>query len=86
MIDLTGDTIAAVSTPVGKGGIGIIRISGPEAFAAAKKIFRASLSSNADRSAEVFDALPSHSLRHGGFLRSGDDSGNGGGAGGKLPA
>ncbi|MBR0131341.1 MAG: tRNA uridine-5-carboxymethylaminomethyl(34) synthesis GTPase MnmE, partial [Firmicutes bacterium] len=65
MRDDTGDTIAAVSTPAGKGGIGIIRISGPEAFAAAKKIFRASLSSDEAASAKVFDALPSHSLRHG---------------------
>ena len=27
----TGDTIAAVSTPAGRGGIGVIRISGPDA-------------------------------------------------------
>lgn len=33
------DTIAAVSTPVGMGGIGIIRISGPEAVEIADKIF-----------------------------------------------
>ncbi|MEW6184269.1 MAG: tRNA uridine-5-carboxymethylaminomethyl(34) synthesis GTPase MnmE [Thermodesulfobacteriota bacterium] len=41
------DTIAAVSTPVGIGGIGIIRISGPQALAIAQKIFlsRQSLSS-----------------------------------------
>lgn len=33
------DTIAAVSTPPGEGGIGIIRISGPGAFDCAQKVF-----------------------------------------------
>jgi tRNA modification GTPase len=34
------DTIAAVSTPPGRGGIGIVRISGPEARAIAGKTLR----------------------------------------------
>ena len=34
------DTIAAVSTPPGRGGIGIVRLSGPEARAVAEKILR----------------------------------------------
>ncbi|MEW6088861.1 MAG: tRNA uridine-5-carboxymethylaminomethyl(34) synthesis GTPase MnmE [bacterium] len=33
------DTIAAISTPLGIGGIGIVRISGAQAFSIAKKIF-----------------------------------------------
>ncbi len=33
------DTIAAISTPPGEGGIGVIRLSGPEAFAVADRIF-----------------------------------------------
>ena len=33
------ETIAAVSTPSGEGGIGVIRISGPEAIAVADRIF-----------------------------------------------
>ncbi|MGB9894133.1 MAG: tRNA uridine-5-carboxymethylaminomethyl(34) synthesis GTPase MnmE [Candidatus Saccharicenans sp.] len=33
------DTIIAISTPAGSGGIGIVRISGPEALAVASKIF-----------------------------------------------
>ena len=33
------DTIAAISTPIGKGGIGIIRISGDEAWKIAERIF-----------------------------------------------
>ena len=34
------DTIAAISTPIGEGGIGIVRLSGKEAVAIADKIFR----------------------------------------------
>jgi tRNA modification GTPase len=34
------DTIAAISTPLGEGGIGIIRVSGPEAARIAGEIFR----------------------------------------------
>jgi tRNA modification GTPase len=34
------DTIIAISTPPGFGGLGIVRISGPEALAVAGKIFR----------------------------------------------
>lgn len=35
------DTIAAISTPLGEGGIGIVRLSGPAAVEIAGKIFRA---------------------------------------------
>jgi len=35
-----GDTIAAISTPLGMGGIGIVRLSGPQAPAIAERIFR----------------------------------------------
>jgi tRNA modification GTPase len=38
---LTGDTIAALATPPGDGGIGVIRLSGPEAVAVASRFFRA---------------------------------------------
>ncbi|MBM3271035.1 MAG: tRNA uridine-5-carboxymethylaminomethyl(34) synthesis GTPase MnmE [Candidatus Sericytochromatia bacterium] len=36
----TSDTIAAIATPPGAGGIGIVRVSGPDAFAIARAIFR----------------------------------------------
>lgn len=36
---VSGNTIAAISTPPGKGGVAVIRISGSEAFAVAEKIF-----------------------------------------------
>lgn len=35
------DTIAAIATPVGEGGIAVIRVSGPDAFSVTQKIFRA---------------------------------------------
>ena len=34
------DTIAAIATPLGTGGIGIVRISGPDAFGTAERIVR----------------------------------------------
>jgi tRNA modification GTPase len=34
------DTIAAISSPIGAGGIGIVRMSGPDAHSILKKIFR----------------------------------------------
>jgi tRNA modification GTPase len=36
------DTIAAISTPIGEGGIAIIRVSGPRAFDVADRIFHSS--------------------------------------------
>jgi len=38
------DTIAAISTPLGEGGIGIVRLSGGDALAIAKKLFDRRLS------------------------------------------
>ena len=34
-----GDTIAAISTPIGEGGIGIVRISGDQSLEILSKIF-----------------------------------------------
>jgi len=38
------DTIAAISTPIGEGGIGIVRLSGPDALSITEKVFNRSLS------------------------------------------
>ncbi|MBM4461963.1 MAG: tRNA uridine-5-carboxymethylaminomethyl(34) synthesis GTPase MnmE [Chloroflexi bacterium] len=38
------DTIAAISTPLGEGGIGIVRLSGKDALPIAKTVFRGKLS------------------------------------------
>src|SRR5262249_4836322 len=35
-----GDTICAISTPPGRGGIGVVRISGPDSIKLASDIFR----------------------------------------------
>src|ERR1035438_8574706 len=46
-------TIAAISTPPGRGGIGIVRLSGPEAASIAVQ-----LSAGGDIGAEQFDGAP----------------------------
>ncbi len=51
------DTIAAIATAVGEGGVGIIRLSGPEAVAIAARVFR-----RPNGRAATF---PSHRLRYG---------------------
>ncbi|MEG6617235.1 tRNA uridine-5-carboxymethylaminomethyl(34) synthesis GTPase MnmE [Peptococcaceae bacterium 1198_IL3148] len=40
------DTIAAIATPLGEGGIGIVRISGSESIEIAKKIFKPKYNNN----------------------------------------
>ena len=52
------DTIAAIATPRGEGGIGIVRVSGPLAIPIACKLFRPSRS-------VVPSELQSHTLTHG---------------------
>jgi len=62
------DTIAAVATPVGSGGIGIIKISGKDALKIAESIFQKS-AAGAEASqvtgSPPFTALQSHRLYHG---------------------
>ncbi|MFI5273460.1 MAG: tRNA uridine-5-carboxymethylaminomethyl(34) synthesis GTPase MnmE, partial [Ktedonobacterales bacterium] len=53
------DTIAAIATPPGAGGIGIVRISGPAAFAVGMRLFRAG-----DHAYRELPP-PSHLLTHG---------------------
>jgi len=55
---MIGDTIAAVSTPVGDGGIGIVRISGPDAVAIADSLFRSPHST-------LLADVESHTLHYG---------------------
>jgi tRNA modification GTPase len=50
------DTIAAISTPLGEGGIGIVRISGKDALRVADEIFKGKLPSS---------QMPSHTVNHG---------------------
>lgn len=50
------DTIAAISTPVGTGGIGIVRVSGKDAFSIAEKVFIGK---------KPFGKIKSHSMSYG---------------------
>jgi tRNA modification GTPase len=54
------DTIAAIATPPGVGGIGIVRLSGPRAFAIGSLLFKGS-----GKSGKVPSPPASHLLTHG---------------------
>lgn len=56
------DTIAAVVTPLGPGGLGVVRVSGPRALSVAAAVFRAS---------SPLDQVPTHTLHHGTLLHDG---------------
>jgi len=58
---LKQDTITAVATPPGEGGIAIVRISGPEAHRIAERIFR-------PRSRRDLSASPGGATRYGRFI------------------
>ncbi len=62
-------TIAAVATPPGTGGVGIIKISGPEALKIAATLFRSCKNDNNPNRAERSDRFPinfqSHRLYYG---------------------
>jgi len=58
------ETIAAISTPLGEGGIAIIRISGPCAFAAADRLF---VSRHGKPS-----TFPTHTIHFGTIVHDGD--------------
>ena len=57
------ETIAAISTPFGTGGIGIIRISGPEATSVAARIFRGR---------KKISEIKSHTVVHGRIIDPAD--------------
>jgi tRNA modification GTPase len=59
------DTIAAVSTPPGEGGIGIVRLSGAEAFSIARRVF------SPRRKKDALEGLPSFTM-HLGAIREGE--------------
>jgi tRNA modification GTPase len=65
---MENDTIAAIATPTGSGGIGIIKISGKDAFFIAEAIFqksRASKDEGRSESEALSFPLKSHRLYHG---------------------
>ena len=62
------DTIAAIATPLGEGGLAVIRISGPQALAVADRCFVA-----AGEGAPRPSAAPSHTLHFGHVTRDGEN-------------
>ena len=74
----TNDTIAAIATPPGIGGVGIVRLSGPEALEIALKLFQRPARRAADsggfhdRSTQSVDWQPeSHRLYYGHIVQPG---------------
>ncbi len=60
------DTIAAISTPIGEGGLAVIRLSGALALAVADKCFRPG-----GRASQLPSAAPTHTIQYGHVLRDG---------------
>lgn len=56
------DTITAISTPIGEGGIGIVRLSGKEAIAIADKVFKS-------QSGKRLSEMKSHTVHYGWIVR-----------------
>lgn len=60
------DTIAAIATPVGEGGLAVIRLSGPAAVLIADRCFRP-----AGKAARRLPEVPSHTISFGHIVRNG---------------
>ncbi|MEI9865474.1 MAG: tRNA uridine-5-carboxymethylaminomethyl(34) synthesis GTPase MnmE, partial [Limisphaerales bacterium] len=60
------DTIAAIATPLGEGGLAVVRISGAEAFAVADKVFLPSGKSSLKPSTAL-----THTIHYGKIIRRG---------------
>ncbi len=61
------DTIAAIATPLGEGGLAVVRISGAEAFAIADKIFLPGGKNSLKPS-----VAPTHTIHYGKIVRHGE--------------
>lgn len=55
------ETIAAIATPLGEGGLGVIRVSGPQAVPIVRAVFR-------DRRGRTVERFPSHRVRFGSIV------------------
>jgi tRNA modification GTPase len=69
MLPRIGDTICAVATPPGIGGVAMIRVSGPDAFGAVEGIFKKNggrrTEDSSPNSGTSLKALPSHTVHYG---------------------
>ena len=62
------DTIAAISTPPGEGGIGIVRLSGESAFSILKDIFSPHRTKKSTSTPESFSMRLGHIVDHGDII------------------
>ncbi len=60
------DSIAAIATPLGEGGLAVIRVSGPQALAVADKSF-----APAGKNSSKPSAAPTHTIQFGKIVRAG---------------
>src|SRR5258705_8649594 len=67
LLPMFDDTIAAIATPLGEGGLAVVRISGPEALAVADKIFLPGGKSSLKPS-----IAPTHTVHYGKVIRRGE--------------
>ena len=59
---ITTDTIAAVATPPGEGGIAVIRVSGPQSLSIADRVF------GRDCPGNLTGAIRGYTVRYGRFV------------------
>ena len=64
------DTIAAIATPLGEGGLAVVRISGPQALAVADKSFLP-----VGKNSLKPSAAPTHTIQFGKIVRQGRNRG-----------
>jgi tRNA modification GTPase len=63
----TDDTIAAIATPLGEGGLAVLRLSGPQALAVAEKCFLP-----VGKSSSPPSVAPTHTIQFGKIVRGGN--------------
>jgi tRNA modification GTPase len=63
---LLEETIAAISTPLGEGGLAVIRLSGPQSIAIADRVFQPGATGSPPPS-----KLPTHTVHYGRIVRQG---------------
>jgi len=65
-MQLETDTIAAIATPIGEGGLAVVRVSGAHAFAIAEKIFQPG-----GKNSRKPSVAPTHTIQFGHIVRDG---------------
>jgi tRNA modification GTPase len=63
---MCNDTIAAISTPLGEGGLAVVRLSGRDAFAVGDRCFRP-----AGQSSQPLASAPTHTIQFGRIVHGG---------------